>query len=147
MAKTLIVKITCDRCRAEGKGDEVPGEESVSFAYDGYTYGLDLCAEHAAEFHDTVQALISVATERERLGAALRRPRAVGAGGAAPAAAAAPAKAPARRDREQLQAIRDWANANGYKVSNRGRIPAEIEEAYQASFRRAEAAGAEAFTA
>jgi hypothetical protein len=34
MAKTLIVKITCDRCKAEGAGDEVEGEESVSFAYD-----------------------------------------------------------------------------------------------------------------
>ncbi|MBV8304533.1 MAG: Lsr2 family protein [Acidimicrobiia bacterium] len=139
MAKTLIVKITCDRCRADGKGDEVPGEESVSFAYDGFTYGLDLCAEHAAEFHDVIQGLIGVAAERERIGAP-RRVRATATGGApAPVAGVAPAKAPARRDKEQLQAIRDWANANGFKVSNRGRIPAEVEDAYQASFRRVEA--------
>jgi hypothetical protein len=134
MAKTLIVKITCDRCKAEGRGDEVPGEESVSFAYDGYTYGLDLCGEHAGAFHDTIQGLINVAAERERLGGALRRTRTAAA--APPAQAAAPARTPARRDKEQLQAIRQWANANGYKVSDRGRIPAEVEDAYQASFQR-----------
>jgi hypothetical protein len=37
---------------------------------------------------------------------------------------------PARRDKEQLEAIRTWARENGYEVSNRGRIKAEIEQAY-----------------
>jgi hypothetical protein len=134
MAKTLIVRITCDRCKVEGVGDEVAGDESVSFSYDGYVYGLDLCAKHAEAFHDTIQDLISIATERERMSSPARRLRAAGA----PAAGPAPAepKAPARRDKEQLQAIREWANSHGYQVSNRGRIPANIEEAYQASFRK-----------
>lgn len=35
------------------------------------------------------------------------------------------------RDREQLQAIRQWATNNGYTVSDRGRIPAAVEEAYE----------------
>jgi hypothetical protein len=42
-------------------------------------------------------------------------------------------RGPARRDKEQIGAIRDWANANGYKVSNRGRIPADVELAYNAA--------------
>jgi hypothetical protein len=134
MAKTLIVKITCDRCKAEGAGDEIAGEESVSFSYDGYSYGMDLCVKHAEVFHNTIQELIALATERERLGATSRRGRPA-ASPIASTAAAPQGKAPARRDKEQLQAIRDWANANGYKVSNRGRIPAEVEAGYQASFR------------
>ncbi|NIL90696.1 hypothetical protein RhoFasSB10_03026 [Rhodococcus fascians] len=35
-----------------------------------------------------------------------------------------------KRDPEQLKAMRLWLNANGYPVSTRGRIPAELEDAY-----------------
>jgi hypothetical protein len=41
MARTLIVKLTCDRCQAEGEKG-IDGAVSVSFAFDGYSYGLDL---------------------------------------------------------------------------------------------------------
>ena len=44
-----------------------------------------------------------------------------------------PPPTPPRRpsiDREQNQAIRDWARKRGMKVSDRGRIPAEVLEAY-----------------
>lgn len=41
------------------------------------------------------------------------------------------------RSKEQLQAIRDWANSNGHEVSPRGRIAAPVlaafEEAHKAS--------------
>ena len=50
-----------------------------------------------------------------------------------PPAARAPSSAappPARADREQMQAIREWGRANGYEVSDRGRIPAALLEAY-----------------
>lgn len=62
-----------------------------------------------------------------------RRPapsRVVGAGGAQP---------PQRRgnggtrSKEQTRAIRDWANSNGYEVSNRGRIPDQVVEAFEAA--------------
>jgi hypothetical protein len=33
-------------------------------------------------------------------------------------------------DREQNQAIREWARKQGMKVNDRGRIPAELLEAY-----------------
>jgi hypothetical protein len=33
-------------------------------------------------------------------------------------------------DREQNQAIRDWARKRGMKVSDRGRIPSDVTEAY-----------------
>lgn len=136
MAKTLIVKITCDQCKAEGLGDEVIGDESVSFSYDGYSYGLDLCAEHVAAFHKTMDELISLAPERERIGAFRRgRPQAGGEASQQSAAASGPPRKPARRDREQLQAIREWATGHGYKVSTRGRIPADVEQAFHDSFK------------
>jgi hypothetical protein len=34
-------------------------------------------------------------------------------------------------DREQAGAIRDWARKNGHAVSDRGRIPASVVEAYE----------------
>ena len=35
-----------------------------------------------------------------------------------------------RASRDQNQAIREWANKNGFEVSERGRIPSHIVEAY-----------------
>lgn len=127
MAKTVIVKTICDRCNAEGK-EGVEGAEEVRFAYDSYSYALDLCAPHAEDFHNTVQAMISWSPEREPLKPS-RGSRAPSESGSA----AKPQRPPARRDKEQIAAIREWANANGFKVSNRGRIPGEVEAAFEAA--------------
>jgi len=124
MAKTVIVRSICDRCQAEGK-EGVDSAEEVSFSYDGYSYGLDLCAPHATAFHDTLQSLIGWSTDRSPMSAGRR----IRSGGTSTNRAGQPA----RRDREQIGAIREWANANGYKVSTRGRIPAEVEDAYNAA--------------
>jgi hypothetical protein len=42
------------------------------------------------------------------------------------------AAAPSRANRDQNQAIREWANKNGYEVSERGRIPASVVDAFHA---------------
>jgi hypothetical protein len=34
-------------------------------------------------------------------------------------------------DREQASAIREWARKNGHNVSDRGRIPASVVNAYE----------------
>ena len=36
-------------------------------------------------------------------------------------------------DREQSAAIRDWARRNGHSVSTRGRIPADVIDAFHAA--------------
>ena len=134
MAKTLIVQLTCDRCKAE-KGENVDGAETVAFGYDGYDYSLDLCQEHATDFHNTVQGLIGWSSDRTRTGSG-RRPKRTssaeevagggGGGGGAPARSAA--------DRERLKAIRDWARENGHpNLGDRGRIPSGIVAAYDAA--------------
>jgi hypothetical protein len=129
MAKTLIVQLTCDRCKAE-KGENVDGAQTVAFGFDGYDYSLDLCAPHADDFHNTVQGLIGWSSDRSRSGAA-RRPRRAsaadegsGAGGPTPAPRSS-------ADRERLKAIREWARANGHPdLGDRGRIPQAIVAAY-----------------
>jgi hypothetical protein len=132
MAKTLIVQLTCDRCKAE-KGENVDGTETVSFGFDGYDYSLDLCKEHAEDFHGTVQGLIRWSSDRTRSGGG-RRPsrRSASADEGAGAAGAAPARSSA--DRERLKAIRDWARENGHpNLGDRGRIPQAIVAAYDAA--------------
>jgi hypothetical protein len=101
----------------------------VSFTYEGYAYRLDLCEKHSADVHAMIDALTSWSSERERV------TRSSLASVPSVAEAAAPRR-PARRDREQVAAIRNWARANGYEVSDRGRIPAEVEAAYNAAGRR-----------
>ena len=132
MAKTLIVQLTCDRCKAE-KGENVDGTETVSFGFDGYDYSLDLCKEHAEDFHGTVQGLISWSSDRTRSGSGRRSSRRSGsADEGTGAAGAAPARSSA--DRERLKAIRDWARENGHpNLGDRGRIPQAIVAAYDAA--------------
>lgn len=125
MAKTVIVRAICDRCKAEGN-EGVDSAEEVAFSYDGYSYGLDLCTPHAGEFHETIQSMIGASADRSALSAA-RRPRSSRAN---EPMGDGVVRQPARRDREQTGAIRDWANSHGYKVSSRGRIPTEVEAAY-----------------
>ncbi len=130
MAKTTVTFLTCDQCRAE-TGEDVEAEESVAFGYDGYSYALDLCAPHAENFQNTVQAMIGWSSDRSRIGAE-RRPRR-----ATPSGASQPEPGPVRRttgDRERMGAIREWARNNGYpELGNRGRIPQNILAEYEAA--------------
>jgi hypothetical protein len=132
MAKTLIVQLTCDRCKAE-RGENVDGAQTVTFGFDGYDYSLDLCKEHADDFHNTVQGLISWSSDRTRSGGARRgrrttSPDEAGSSGAGSAANRSTA------DRERLKSIREWARQNGHPdLGDRGRIPGAIVAAYDAA--------------
>jgi hypothetical protein len=132
MAKTLIVQLTCDRCKAE-KGENVDGAETVSFGFDGYSYSLDLCQEHADDFHNTVQGLIGWSSDRTRAGGERRARRAStpasedGGSGSTPAVRST-------ADRERLKSIREWARQNGHPdLGDRGRIPQAIVAEYDAA--------------
>ncbi len=130
MAKKTVTLLNCDQCMAE-TGDDVDAEESVSFGYDGYGYALDLCGRHAEEFHQTVQGMISLSSERSRMGTGRRTRR------AAPASASGAEAGPTRgttSDRDRLKAIREWARSNGYPdLGGRGRIPQHIVAEYEAA--------------
>jgi hypothetical protein len=96
--------------------------ETVSFALDGSSYEIDLSKENAAQLRDALATYVAHARRAGRPGV---RPAAIRSSGR-------PAR-PARVDRDQTKAIRDWARKNGHKVSERGRIPASIVEAFNSA--------------
>ena len=119
MAKNLIVEVTDDidgSVIADGTG------ESIEFSVDGVDYAIDLKDKNAKEFRKALGYYIEHAA---KVGGR-RRPR-------SSAEVAASAKKSPKRDPEQTRAIRQWAFDQGYEISERGRIPADIEEAYNAA--------------
>src|SRR5690606_8704069 len=103
--------------------DDVDGEsiadETIEFAIDGVSYEIDLSSENAAKLRDGLEERASNA-HRVR---GRRRSKAASNGAAAP-------KSRVSIGREQSAVIREWARRNGHKVSARGRISADITEAY-----------------
>ena len=102
--------------------DSISADETVTFALDGTTYEIDLSEGNAQEMRDALGKYVSAARKVSGRGTRASgggRSRATGGGG--------------RMDREQAGAIRDWARKNGHAVSDRGRIPASVVEAYEAA--------------
>ena len=101
--------------------ENLPADETVSFSLDGTNYEIDLSEKNAGELRDAFSRYVQAARKVGRGGGRASgggRSRATGGG---------------RMDREQAGAIRDWARKNGHAVSDRGRIPASVVEAYEAA--------------
>jgi hypothetical protein len=103
--------------------DDVDGEsiadETIEFAIDGVSYEIDLSTTNAAKLRDGLETWVASA----RRVSGRRRTKAAGVSATAP-------KSRVSMDREQSAAIREWARRKGHKVSARGRISADITEAY-----------------
>jgi hypothetical protein len=102
--------------------DSISADETVTFALDGTTYEIDLSESNASEMRDVLARYVSAArkvSSRGTRASGAGRSRATGGGG--------------RMDREQAGAIREWARKNGHEVSDRGRIPASVVEAFEAA--------------
>jgi hypothetical protein len=91
-------------------------DETVSFGLDGKNYEIDLSSGNAEKLRVALAGFV----------AAARKP------GGSRRASVVPARRPSV-DREQNQAIREWARKKGMKVNDRGRIPSKVVEAFQAS--------------
>jgi hypothetical protein len=89
-------------------------DENVKFGLDGVNYEIDLSAANAAELRSSLERFIGAA--RKASGSTGRTAR---------------AKAPTGGRSHDSAQIRQWARENGYTVNSRGRIQAEIQEAYQ----------------
>jgi hypothetical protein len=109
MAQKTIVQLIDDL-------DQGAAEETVTFGLDGANYEIDLSKKNAAKLRDSLATYVANA---RRAGRSSVRPAGTVRRGRA-----------ARGDREQTQAIREWARKNGHKVGEKGRIPAHILEAY-----------------
>jgi hypothetical protein len=99
--------------------DGSTADEQVEFTVDGKSYAIDLSDANSKKLRGVLAPYISAA----------RRAGGRRSGGGA---AAAPAARP-KTDREQNQAIREWAQKNGLKVSERGRISASVLDAFKAA--------------
>ncbi|KNB52056.1 histone-like nucleoid-structuring protein Lsr2 [Streptomyces caatingaensis] len=88
-------------------------DETVTFALDGKTYEIDLNTANADKLR---AALEPYAKNGRRTGG-----RSTGRARGRAASAGSPDTAK----------IRAWAKENGYNVNDRGRVPAEIREAYE----------------
>jgi len=99
--------------------DDLDGSEAtetVSFGLDGTSYEIDLNDTHAAELRDALSGYLGHA---RKVGSASRRGRR--------SSSAAASGGPSAKE------IRDWARANGHDVPDRGRLSAEVREAYDAA--------------
>lgn len=103
--------------------DDIDGgqaSETVEFGLDGVTYEIDLSDTNARALRDQLAYYIS---EGRRVSG---RRRAAGgrAGGRSRSGGGTEATA---------AEIREWARANGHDVPDRGRVSAEVKEAYAAA--------------
>ena len=106
--------------------DDVTGEEAenintVEFALDGVTYELDLTAENSAKLRN---ALSRYARAGRKIGGGRRS-------GARPGQAIRSKGSAVGYNRETLKSIREWAKKNGHNVSDRGRLSAEVLQAWE----------------
>lgn len=119
MARRIVHQLVDD---IDGSVLEVGEGETVHFSLNGTSYEIDLNAEHVEELRAALEPYISAG----------RRAGSSGASRSSGTGRASTSRKRAARNPE-VAAIRAWANENGYTLSERGRIPATILEAYQAA--------------
>ena len=102
MAQKVTIEMTDDL-------DGSPAEVTVAFAVDGTAYEIDLSKRNAAAMRRAFDRYI----EHARKAGRNRRPSRRG------------------RDRHSSGAVREWARTRGLKVSERGRIPADVVAQYE----------------
>jgi hypothetical protein len=95
--------------------------ETVEFALDGVSYEIDLNDENAAQLREAFAPWIA---EARRSGGRRQTRR---RGGAAATTSGGAVKS------DELAKMREWGLANGYKVSSRGRVSQELQDAYAAA--------------
>lgn len=97
--------------------DGSAAEETVEFGLDGVSYTIDLSGDNAEDLRDALAHFVDNARRTGGRKQQRGTPRAM-------------RPASTTTSREQTQAIREWARAKGYEVSDRGRLPQEITDAY-----------------
>src|SRR5690242_10248715 len=92
--------------------DGTDADETVTFGLDGVTYEIDLSSANASSLRDALAPYVGHGRRTS--------------GRRAPARSSAP-RPSGKRD---VGDVRDWAREHGHKVSDRGRISAEVQAAY-----------------
>jgi hypothetical protein len=95
--------------------DGTEAEETVTFGLDGTSYEIDLNAKNAQALRDSLSEYVGFARK-------ITTTRRAGARKSAPATGGTSAAE-----------IREWARSNGFDVPERGRIPGNVREAFDAA--------------
>ena len=98
--------------------DQTDAEETVTFGLDGKEYAIDLNAKNASALRDALAPYVGHA--RPVIGGRRRRSPGSSTKSAAGGGTAA-------------SEIRAWARDNGFDVPERGRVSAEVRDAYAAA--------------
>ena len=94
--------------------DGSDASQTVAFGLDGTSYEIDLNDKHAAALRD---ALATYVGHGRKVSGSRRGRR----------------SASAATNGHSAKEIRDWARSNGHKVPERGRIPGDVREAFEAA--------------
>jgi len=109
MAKETVTKLVDDL-------DGGVAHETVKFGLDGQLFEIDLSSKNAKKLRSELAPFIEHGSRiSNRVASAAHRVSVRRTGGAG---------------RDQNQAIREWAQANGYDIAPRGRIKQEIVDAF-----------------
>ena len=114
MARQVITTLIDD---LDGK----KADRTVEFSLDGVNYTIDLSEANAGKLRKALDPYINAGTRIGRAGTG-RIPARRGA---------TPGRTAGSRDENRL--IREWAVANGHQISERGRIPQSVTDAYRAA--------------
>ncbi|MFD7257185.1 Lsr2 family protein [Streptomyces sp. NPDC059874] len=105
MAQKVITLLTDDIDGGEAA-------ETVTFSLDGKTYEIDLSEKNAGKLRKALDPYVNAGRKQPRAQGTQRKRS------GAPAGAGDTAE------------IRAWAKENGFNVNDRGRVPADVREAY-----------------
>jgi hypothetical protein len=94
--------------------DGTEATETVTFGLDGSTYEIDLNDANASALREALSGYVGHA--RRVTGGGRRTRKASGSGSAS-----------------NTKDVREWAKAQGMEVSERGRISADVQQAYDAA--------------
>ena len=97
--------------------DSISADETVSFSLDGTTYEIDLSEAHEKELRKALEKYVGAATQVSAHNTASTGRRKYGTG-------------PVRRDTKH---IREWLRSEGVEISDRGRIPTDLMNRYNAA--------------
>ena len=112
MAQKVSVTFACDY---DSKMITDGEHQTRAFSLDGRDYEIDLCEKHSQKFDEALRRFADKA--RKVTGRVTRTKRRTAA------------------HRRHSAEVRAWAKRSGIAVSDRGRIPAQVIEKYEASHR------------
>ncbi|MFT4394725.1 histone-like nucleoid-structuring protein Lsr2 [Gordonia lacunae] len=113
MAKKEIVQVIDDL-----DGKVLDQYETVRWSLDGKNYEFDTSSKHAQQFRDSLSKYLDISRQTGRVTKRATTASTATGGG---------------RNKETTKAIREWAIKEGYELSDRGRIPQSIIEAFEAA--------------